>query len=192
MSAALQVPADATGRIDVFAVDLPAEETGRFMARKDSDEPGAAWPLRAALGADFLDPGGVELVRVDDLAGVGLAGYLTEGLGADEAGVAAVRPKLDALRGHVLIIRGPAWGGLAQLLHPRPPLDHVATLYEVEAEPPGPPLTAETADPTDATAATRADGPPADAGGGSPGPVIVGGLIAAAVLVAVLGLVLGR
>lgn len=185
----LTIPAYAPGRIDVFALDLDAALAESFAAANPaSDDPQASWPLRAALGADFLDPEGVELVRLADLSGLGLAGYLTDGWGAKPAEVAAVRPALDALTGHAVLLRARAYGGLAQTLTPRAPLTHIATLTEVAAAAPGPAVTAESAE---RTAEAPDAAPPAPDGSGTPLPVIAGGLIAAAVLVLVLSLSLG-
>jgi hypothetical protein len=193
MTDTIEIPADAEGRIDVFAVDLPAEVMERFTSRSgDTDDPNAAWPLRAALGADYLDPAGIELVGIRDLAGLGLAGYLSEGLGATDEGVDANRDALEELDGHVLILRGRAYGGMAQTLRPREPLTHIATLHEEAAAPPGPALHAETAEPQAEVPPPPEDDPAPRRKTGSPLPIIAGGLILAAVLVAVVALGIGR
>lgn len=193
MTESLTIPAHASGRIDIFAVDLPPEAVDRFMARGDgTDDPTAAWPLRAALGADFLDPRGIELVSVADLAGLGLAGYLREGLGAEDAEVTQQLATLDALDGLVLILRGPAYGGVAQTLRPRAPLTHIATLHEEQPAPPGPALHADSAEPAPAEAPEPEPEEEAPKGSGTPLPIIAGGLIAAAVLVLAASLWLGR
>lgn len=130
-------PAEA-GKVRVFALDLPAAEIPAFMARRDdTDDPMAAWPLRAALGADHLDAGRVELVRLADLEGVGLSGYLAEGLGIAADEVARERARLDRLEGHAVILPSSAFGGVEQHLAPRPPLRHVATLHEERPQAPG-------------------------------------------------------
>lgn len=192
MTEKMDIPAHAAGRIDVFAVDLPADAAARLMQRQGgTDDPQAAWPLRAALGADFLDPKGIELVAVKDLAGLGVSGYLAEGLGAEPRGIAANKDRLLALTGQVAILRGVAYGGVAQTLVPHAPLTHIATLHEVAAPPPGPPLTSDSAEPSmpDPEEDETADLSPE--GSGTPIPVVIGGLIAAAAIVLALGLVFG-
>ena len=82
---------------------------------------------KAALVADLLrdpdlDPAFVEIFDLADLSGVGLAGYLTEGLGVPDAAVAADRTRLDALPGPVLILLSKALHGRAVTLTPDPRL----------------------------------------------------------------------
>lgn len=193
MTNAIAIPAHTAGRIDVFNLDLAPDEANAFMRRDGStDDPNAAWPLRAALGADYLAPTGVELVDLDDLSGLGLAGYLRDGLGATEADVALHKDVLDALSGLVVVVRGVAYGAMEQTLAPKAPLSHVATLHEAQAAPPGPPLTADSAEPSvpEPQGEEPAE-PDAPQGHGSPLPVILGGLVAAAVLVVLLSLAFG-
>jgi len=57
MTEPLEIPAGAEGRIDVFAIDLPPEVMDRFIAPAGgTDDPSAAWPLRAARAADGQRP----------------------------------------------------------------------------------------------------------------------------------------
>ncbi len=137
-----EVAAHEAGVVRLFRVDLPAAEIDAFMAKDwagyDAADEGAEtppWPVREALGAEYLDEGFVEVVAVKDVAGLGLAGYLAEGMGIPEADLAADRAMLDALEGHVLVVSSPAFGGLAQMLDPQQPLRPVGAYHEAPARP---------------------------------------------------------
>ncbi len=137
-----EVAAQEAGVVRLFRIDLPAAEIDAFMANDragyDADGAGAeapSWPLREALGAEYLDEGFVEVVAVKDIAGLGLAGYLAEGMGIPEEDLAADRAMLDALEGHVLVVGSPAFGGLAQALDPQAPLEPVGLYREAPVRP---------------------------------------------------------
>jgi hypothetical protein len=187
----LHVSPAETGKVRVFALDLPAAEIPAFMARRDdTDDPMAAWPLRAALGADHLEAERVDLVRLADLEGVGLSGYLAEGLGVAAGEVARDRARLDALKDHALILPSSAFGGVKQHLAPRPPLRHVATLLEERPQAPGILPESASARPQGDTAR------PAAADGTDPAPrraparplIIGAAVVLAAILILVLAL----
>ncbi|WP_370286689.1 hypothetical protein [Pseudooceanicola nanhaiensis] len=124
MTDRIEIPAGGDN-IHVFGLDLTGPEAEAFVARPANT--GGGWPLKVRLGASSLDPAHVEHFPVSDLAGVGLPGYLTEGLGADAAAVEAERDRLEALRGDVVILRPSAFGDTAQSLTPEPPLHHVGS-----------------------------------------------------------------
>lgn len=128
MSERFTVKANERGIVRLFAVDLPAEEIRRFQTETD-----AGWPLREALGATELDLEHVELFPVSDLTGLGLAGYMVEGLGIAEADVAEDRARLEALKGHVLVLVSKAFGGVDQQITPRTPLKWIGTYVEERA-----------------------------------------------------------
>ena len=117
----MQIPALETGVLRLFSVNLPEPEIVDFAA-------GDA--LRAALGADTLDPAKVEVFPVKDLSDLGLPGYLTEGQGIPEDQVTPMRAQLQALKGHVLILPSTALGDAAQTLRPKAPLIHIGTFFE--------------------------------------------------------------
>lgn len=73
--------------------------------------PGEPGPedVALALGVDRLDPDQVDIVTPGDLAGVGLAGYLTEGMGVEGAQADAAR--LDGIEGPVAVVRSAAFDG---------------------------------------------------------------------------------
>ncbi|WP_137701688.1 hypothetical protein [Marimonas lutisalis] len=124
MSTVIEIPADEHGVIRLFAVDLEGDAARRFNRRNGT------WPLRDALGAETLDPAHVECFDLSDLAGLGLSGYLDEGLGVPTSELSGLRPRLDALRGWVAVITSRAFAGVSQRLTPRPPLRLIATLHE--------------------------------------------------------------
>lgn len=113
----LTVTQGERGLVRVFALDMAPEEA-RFLA-----EPGA---VDQVLGVTGLDPDHVDVIAVRDLDDLGLAGYLAEGAGipADQIDAGA----LDAVTGHVLILRSRAFGGHAATLTPSPKL-HLIGLY---------------------------------------------------------------
>lgn len=194
MTDRIEIPANAQGRIDLFALNLDDADVPAFMIRTEgSDDAAASWPLRAALDADFLAPEGAEAVRLSDLAGVGLPDYLTQGLGARESDVAPMADMLNTLKGFVVILRSTAYGGMAQTLSPKRPLTYIATFTEEQAVPPGPRLQSDSARPQ--TPLDESAGPEPEverAGGGSPLPVIAGSLVLAGVLVLVLAMAFGQ
>lgn len=124
MSDRIEIKPTEAGVVRVFDVDLTAEEAGPFNRRNGT------WPLKDALGADVLDPERVDLFRIEDLEGVGLAGYLSDGMGVAAADLEDHRAALDRLSGMVLVVGSRAFGGVAQVLRPRAPLHLVATFNE--------------------------------------------------------------
>lgn len=130
---AMDVPGHETGVVRLFSVDLPPEEIARFTEAPRDGE--GDWPLRRALGAETLDPEHIEVFPVGDVSALGLSAYLTEGLGMPESEVAAERGRIDAVRGHVLVVHSAALGGTAQRLDPKPPLGLIGTYRERPAAP---------------------------------------------------------
>lgn len=130
----IEIPSDARGHVLVFALDLPQGEVAEF-ARASA----GGWPLKAALGAEVLEPGRVEVFPVADLDAFGLPGYLTEGHGITETTLTEDRQALEAVTGTVAVITGAAFGGKAQVLEPKPPLRLIGyyreQLPEVRMEP---------------------------------------------------------
>lgn len=136
----IEIPANERGVVRVFELALTGPEADAFA------QPGEdGWPLRDALGADRLDPDHVESFPVKDLGELGLSRYLIDGMGVSEAEIAGHEATVDALTGHVVILRSAAFGGEAQTLSPSEPLRHVATLGEATPETPVTTLEAETA-----------------------------------------------
>lgn len=119
---ALSIPAGSVRCVWVLAVDLPEEAIKVFAEESEADRSGISWPLQDALGAGLLDRTYVEVFKVDTLDDYGLARYLTEANGMDEAGVAPDAARLDAIEGHVVMVFSDALGDGVVRLAPRPPL----------------------------------------------------------------------
>ncbi|RVV98351.1 hypothetical protein EKE94_05345 [Mesobaculum littorinae] len=189
MTSDITIPADDHDTVRVFALDMPADGIARFRDRReDTDDPAAAWPLRHALGADHLDPDAVEAFPISDLEGLGLSGYLTEGHGIAAQDVLAARDRLDAVTGAVVLLPSRAFGGVAQTLHPRAPLDYVGAFHEAGARPAGP---APQSAAASAAAAQQAAPPPEPNRSRARAPVRVPvflGLAVAALVILVIAL----
>lgn len=142
MTDTMQIAATEHGVVRIFAVDLAGEAADRFTDKPDD---GGAWPLQDALGATELDAEHVEVFAVDDLEGVGLAGYIEEGLGLPSQQIVPDRGMLDQVKGTVVIVFSAAFGETEQTLTPRAPLRWVATYSDEESIPQMIPLRAESA-----------------------------------------------
>jgi hypothetical protein len=192
MTDLLQVPAGEQEVLRVFALDLPPEQA-REMAERPANGGvnGGGDPLAAALGVDRLDRARVEIFPAGDLAGVGLSGYLAEGLGVAPGELEGARAALDAETGHLVIVPSQAFGGRAATLDPKPPL---RPLGAFRLEQPAPPAAPDPA-PRD-----PAPVPPPDAGAAPRTPprrlprllLLVALLVAAVVVLGLAYLVGGR
>ena len=116
----LTIPAHDHQSVRVFTARLTSEDLQRDKARL----------VVELLGDPDLDPAYVEIFDVADLSGVGLSGYLTEGLGVPEAALARDRLRLDSLTGPVLILLSRALHGREVTLTTDPRLTLVGTYVE--------------------------------------------------------------
>ena len=121
MSDVIQIPAGERGVIRVFDLDMPAEQA-KFLR-----EPGA---LAQVLGIPEIDLEHVEIFPISDLEELGLAGYLIQGCGIAEAEITPDRAKLEAIKGHVLLLRSRAFDGAEMRLTPAAPITLVASYGE--------------------------------------------------------------
>jgi len=128
MSDRFHIPKNEHGLVRLFSIDLPPEDIPSFV-----EENGDDWPLRAALGAGHLEHEYIEVFPVSDLTGLGLIGYMNEGLGISQADLAGDRAQLDAVSGHVLVVLSRAFGGHEQQIAPQPPLRWIGTWREERA-----------------------------------------------------------
>lgn len=115
----LTIPAHDRDGVHVFTAKLTADDLRRDKARIAAE----------LLGDPDLDPAFVELFDLADLTGVGLSGYLVEGLGVPAATIPDPA-RLDALTGPVLILLSKALHGRAVTLTPDPRLTLVGTYAE--------------------------------------------------------------
>ena len=116
----LSIPAHDRNGVRVFAARLTPEDLTRDKARL----------VVELLGDPDLDPAFVELFDLADLSGLGLAGYLAEGLGVPESALAADRARLEAVTGPVLILLSRALHGRAGTLTLDPRLTLIGTYAE--------------------------------------------------------------
>lgn len=138
MADVVHIPAGERGHIRVFRLDMRPEQA-RFLR-----EPGA---LAQVLGIDGIDLGHVEIFPLGDLEDLGLAGYLTEGCGIPAEDIAADRETLDALEGHVLLLRSRAFQGAETRLTPAEQIIPVATYAEPDPKWSAQKVTSESARP---------------------------------------------
>ncbi len=126
MSDPLEVPAGESSVVRVFHLDL-AREHVRFLR----DEPAA---MADILGVGALDTAQADLLRLSDLGPVGLAGYLSEGMGVPETAVAADTARLKSLNGHVLVLRSGAFDPKGERIAPKPGVSLVARYGEPKTD----------------------------------------------------------
>ncbi|MEE2944519.1 MAG: hypothetical protein VX444_05040 [Pseudomonadota bacterium] len=144
MSEQMKVSQHEHGLVRIFVIDLSAEEIDGFRSRSFSEEDDH-WPLRDALGATYLDEDFIEVFDVADLEDLGLYGYMRQGLGVSAADLADMKPQIDAISGHVLVVLSSAFDGFEQTLHARAPLLWLGTFKEETAPVQFKPLASEAA-----------------------------------------------
>lgn len=120
MTDALGIPLTLDRAVWLFAIDLPDADIDAFLAGD----------LASALGTDAVDPGQIEVIDTDTLRVIGLAKYLSEANGMDDATVAPDAAMLDSLRGRLLMVFRAALGTGGTSLHPRPPLRFIGHYAE--------------------------------------------------------------
>lgn len=126
----MRVEPHERGRLHVFAVNQSQKTVGDRFAPPETGadrlqpDPGLLMDL---TGANGLDPKGAELVPLDDLEGLGLSGYLTEGLDITPEAVASNKRRLDALEGYALLLSSRAFRGQAFALGETASLTHIAS-----------------------------------------------------------------
>ncbi|MBI1417405.1 MAG: hypothetical protein GC146_09295 [Limimaricola sp.] len=117
MSVLVSIPAGERDKIRVFAMEPPAPGS-RVLTLVEA---------AALLECPDLDIGRLDWIALDDLAPLGLALYLVEGQGAQAKQVEPETARLDALKGHVLVVPSAAFRGQAALLRPDARLALVGT-----------------------------------------------------------------
>lgn len=133
MTRALHVPAQEREVIRVLALDLAGAEAEALAQEVPN---GAPSDLAAALGVAHLDRTHVEIFPTADLKGVGLTGYLAEGLGIAPETLEPDRAVLEAETGYVVVVHSAAFAGAETLLSPEPPLRYLGTYPLAQTAPP--------------------------------------------------------
>ena len=126
----MEIRATETGVTRLFHLDLPPEAVERFITEAGTGE----WPLSYALGAKRLRPSFVDTVAIRDLGTRSLSQYLAAAHDVTGPDFEAMRPRIDALKGHVVILPSQAFGQTAQTLAIAAPLRWVGTFAEATPE----------------------------------------------------------
>ncbi|WP_300036613.1 hypothetical protein [uncultured Roseobacter sp.] len=113
MSNVITVPAGEAATIRVFAVNRPVDTIRADLAHMPVSD-----LARDLLGDPHLNTASTEIFPAADLAGVGLASYLSEGYAVSENDLTPDRAKLDALEGYILLLFSDSFAGAAATLKP--------------------------------------------------------------------------
>lgn len=128
----LRVPAFEADVVRLFALD--AAEAARFRRRSVSRR--HAEFLASCLGVQHVAPDYVALIDLADLGEQGLEDYLVEGQGIAPQSLFGDLAVVAGLKGHVLVVTSPAFGGDAVILTPQSGLKPVAAWHREGAQPP--------------------------------------------------------
>lgn len=106
-----------------MTLTIPAHDRGHvyLFALPDRGE------IADLLGLRYLDMAQVDDIQIAEIEDLGLAGYLTEGMGIP---VEQIRADVRALSGRVAVLRSAAFGGRDVEIAPMPGVRHVATFAE--------------------------------------------------------------
>ena len=136
MSVTMDIRESETGVVRVFHLDLPPEAIERYITQAGTGE----WPLMYGLGAKKLSSAFVDVVDMRDLGQMPLTTYLHEAYSVPVEEMRAVAPRLNALRGHVIVLPSQAFARTAQSITARTPLRWVGTYAEPRGQAITPPL----------------------------------------------------
>lgn len=120
MTDPLRIPLTHDRAVWLFAIDLPDPAIDAFL------EAG----LAAALGTAAVDAGQIEVIDTDTIKVIGLAKYLTEANGMDDAMVAPDAAMLDSLKGRLLMVFRAALGDGGTRFAPQAPLRFIGHYAE--------------------------------------------------------------
>lgn len=94
--------------------------------------------LAEALGVDHLKPEDVQIVDLSAVREMGFSGFLREAYGVTQEELAPLAESLNALQGHVAVLRSGAFEGVALTLPTSDEVRLVATLHEPRMSAPAP------------------------------------------------------
>jgi hypothetical protein len=129
----MQINGSDTGTVRLFHLDLPREAVERFVTQAGTGE----WPLKYGLGAKALRPAFVDVVDIRDLGEMTLSQYMTEAHGASGEDFRQMRPRIDAMTGHAVILPAQAFDNTSQQLNVATPLRWIGTFAEQRGKPRG-------------------------------------------------------
>ena len=130
----MQINGSETGTVRLFHLDLPPEAIERYTTQAGTGE----YPLQYGLGAKRLRPAFVDVVAIRDLGDMSLSAYLAEAYQLAGADFRDMRPRIDALQGHVVVLPSQAFDHVTQDLTVASPLRWVGTFREEAASGRGP------------------------------------------------------
>ena len=157
MNQRIEIPRGERGMIRVFAVNRAELEMQVALSRQPKPD-----LARDLLGDQHLNTIGTEIFPVNDLDGVGLAGYLADGYAVPADQLEQDRAKLEALEGYVLLLFSNSFAGRGAELEVGPDLTLIGAYGEYQPDNRAEPLSSSSAElysgaggRTDATPGTR-------------------------------------
>lgn len=124
MADVVEILKGSRSEILLFALDMPPEQV-RFLR----EEEGA---LAQVLGLEHIDMNQVEVFDAADLEGIGLVGYLHDGIGIPRADLDPYEEELNVFTGHLLLIRARAFADEGATLTPATPISLILRLGETK------------------------------------------------------------
>ncbi|WP_323769436.1 aspartate carbamoyltransferase catalytic subunit [Antarctobacter sp.] len=168
----VEVNGSDTVTLRVLHLDLPPEAIERFTQMAGTGE----WPLKYALGAVRLREAFVDVVSIRDLGEMPLSRYLSEAYDVQARTLGDDRTRIDALKGHVIVLPPQAFDTTTQTLTISSPLKLIGSYAEARPASRGPKVTSKSA---------RGQG-----SGGGPGPMSRGNSGLLKLILAAIALVL--
>ncbi len=136
--AKIEIPKSETGVIRVFSVSRPMAQMARALKQQSKAH------IASDLLAHPVTDSNFELFALSDLAGVGLAGYLTDGYAV---AIHTDKRRLEALDGYVLVLFSNVAQTDAITLSPTPDLTLIGTYTERPGSRASVPIVSEAAKP---------------------------------------------
>ncbi|WP_343503286.1 aspartate carbamoyltransferase catalytic subunit [Alloyangia pacifica] len=128
----MHINGSVDGEVRLFHLDLPAEAVERFTTQAGTGE----FPLQYALGARKLRPSRIDVVSIRDLGEMPLSTYLAEAYQVGGEDFRQMKPRIDALKGHVVVLPSAAFDHTSQDLTISTPLRWIGTFKEAEGASP--------------------------------------------------------
>ncbi len=149
----MHINGSAPDMLRLFHLDLPPEAIERFTTQAGTGE----YPLKYALGASHLRPAFVDVIDIRDLGDMALSDYLVSAYQVTGDDFRQMKPRIDALQGHVVALPGRAFGHDSQDLAIAAPLRWIGTFPEETARPRGPDPRSASARPSPASGPAPAE-----------------------------------